>query len=164
MQYSVECRGRQAGGFQRHCIDPGDRGGGGAGYPRVGSLAGTGDKRPARILIVDDNVALAENIAELLEGDGYATVIAASAEEALPKALAQEFGVVVTDFRLPGMNGVGLIQALRAERLDARAIVISAYGDDGTVNAVRQVGARFLEKPLDFGALKQFIRGPGGLA
>ncbi|MBC8131616.1 MAG: response regulator [Deltaproteobacteria bacterium] len=111
------------------------------------------------VLIVDDNVGLAENIAEILDAEGYATEIAASAEEALPKARARVFSAVVTDFRLPGLTGVDLIRSLRKEGQYPAAVVISAYADDGTMSAAQDVGARFLGKPIDVGLLNVFLSG-----
>ncbi len=64
----------------------------------------TGD-RDRRVLVVDDNVALAENIVELLELVGYVVEIAASAEEALPKVLEGRVAFIVTDYLLPGLMG-----------------------------------------------------------
>src|SRR4051812_6411055 len=68
------------------------------------------------VLIVDDNQDLAENIAEILSMRGFATEIATSAEEALPKALPDGPGIVVSDFRLPGMSGADLIREIRRAR------------------------------------------------
>src|SRR5689334_133080 len=96
------------------------------------------------VLIVDDNVALAENVAEVLELDGYRTAIAASAEEALPLALSANMTILVTDFRLPGMNGAELVNQVRRQRSGVRCIVISAYTDDRTMSSARDAGAEFL--------------------
>lgn len=112
-----------------------------------------------RVLIVDDNLGLAENIAEILGGEGYATEIAGSAEEALRLAHAEVFAVLVTDFRLPGITGVDLIKSLRNEGQRPQAVVISAFSDDKTVGAAEEVGACFLSKPVDLGRLNQVLRG-----
>ena len=112
-----------------------------------------------RVLIVDDNLSLAENIAEILQAEGCTTDVAGSAEEALPKALTQEFGVVVTDLRLPGMDGIELLRTLGRQRMNVVTIVISAYIDDGTALAAKEVGACFLEKPLNLAALSRFVLG-----
>ena len=119
---------------------------------------------PARVLIVDDNVALAENIAEVLELEGYVTVVAASAEEALTKSPGHDFAVVVTDFRLPGIDGVELVRRVMKAHRNVRCVVISAHTDEGTVRSAETAGARFLAKPLDLGRLTRFVRNVEGTA
>jgi DNA-binding NtrC family response regulator len=110
------------------------------------------------VLIVDDNVALADNIAEILQLEGCATQVANSAEEALTKALARGVTVVVTDYRLPGINGVELIRRIIERNHRIRAVVISAYGDEATLISAGAVGARFLPKPLDIALLSHIVR------
>jgi len=63
----------------------------------------------------------------------------------------------VTDYRLPGMTGAELVRRIRAKRASVRAVVISAYTDDGTVKAAREAGAEFLSKPVDLGALSNLL-------
>ena len=109
------------------------------------------------VLVVDDNQDLAENIAEILMLRGFAPTIAGSAEEALPKALPDGPNLLVTDYRLPGMTGAELVRRIRAKRASVRAVVISAYTDDGTVKAAREAGAEFLSKPVDLGALSNLL-------
>ncbi|HXT99399.1 MAG TPA: response regulator [Polyangia bacterium] len=111
----------------------------------------------ANVLVVDDNQDLAENIAEILTLHGFTATIAASAEEALPKALPDGPTVVVTDYRLPGMTGAELVQRIREQRHTVRAVVISAYTDDNTVAAAKAAGAAFLSKPVDLGALSSIL-------
>lgn len=111
-----------------------------------------------RVLIVDDNLALAENIAEMLQIDGHVTDVAGSAEEALARAERDQPDVVVTDYRLPGINGADFIRQFRQNRLHIHALVISAYTDDGTINEARAAGATFMPKPLDFQLLTHFVR------
>ena len=110
-----------------------------------------------RVLVVDDNHDLAENIAEILGLRGYAALIATSAEEALPRALTEGLDLLVTDFRLPGMSGAELVRRVREERQAVRAVVMSAYTDDLTVAAALSAGAAFLPKPVDLGALSQLL-------
>jgi len=110
-----------------------------------------------RVLIVDDNVQLAENIAEILEFEGYRTDVAVSAEEALTKVPTYAPAVVVTDYRLPGMNGAQLVRTLRTAGLRARAVVISAHTDDSTIQEAMDAGAQFVPKPLDFKKLSLLV-------
>ena len=115
------------------------------------------ETKAPKVLVVDDNQDLAENIAEILGLRGYTALTAASAEEALPRALADGLDVLVTDFRLPGMSGAELVRRVREERQALRAIVMSAYTDDLTVAAARSAGAEFIPKPVDVGALSRLL-------
>jgi len=113
---------------------------------------------PSRVLIVDDNLQLAENIAEILEIEGYRTEVSGSAEEALAKAFAADLDALVTDYRLPGMSGAEFVRTVRQRRADIHAVVISAYTDDRTVGDARAAGAAFLPKPLDLALLRRMVR------
>jgi two-component system, OmpR family, response regulator VicR len=110
-----------------------------------------------RVLIVDDNVQLAENIAEILEFEGFRTDVALSAEEALKKVPVYAPEVVVTDYRLPGMNGAQLVRMLRTAGVRARAVVISAHTDDSTIQEATDAGAQFVAKPVDFKILSVLV-------
>jgi CheY-like chemotaxis protein len=110
-----------------------------------------------RVLVIDDNLNLAENIAEILELDGYLTEVAGSADEALAKAFPSKPDVVVTDYRLPDASGANLVRRLREVGIFPRAVVISAHTDEQTIADARSAGAKFLPKPLDIVALGRAI-------
>lgn len=114
--------------------------------------------KPKSILIVDDNVGLAENIAEILELEGHVTRVAASAEEVLATAEPPRADVLVTDYRLPGISGATLVRRLLDKGIRVHAIVISAYTDEETLADARSAGAAFVAKPVDFEALGLLIR------
>jgi len=61
--------------------------------------------------------------------------------------------VVVTDYRLPGINGASLVRHLGGIGVEVNAVVISAFTDDGTIQDAKSAGAAFLPKPVDFEAL-----------
>jgi len=122
----------------------------------MGQLSGIVGAR--RVLIVDDNVGLAENIAEILGIDGHSTVVAASAEEALAMDFASDPEVIVTDYRLPGINGADLVRQFRKLRTRVCAVVISAYTDERTMSEAKDAGAEFVAKPVDFRLLSQLVR------
>jgi DNA-binding NtrC family response regulator len=112
---------------------------------------------PRRVLIVDDNLSLAENIAEILQIDGHITRFVGSAEEAFPNALEDEPDVVVTDYRLPGINGAMFVKEFLCTHTRARAMVISAYTDTTTIAAAMNAGATFMGKPLDLKLLGRWV-------
>jgi two-component system response regulator (stage 0 sporulation protein F) len=105
--------------------------------------------RRGRILVVDDQVGLAENIAEILQGVGFQTDVAASAEEALARVDQGDVTAVVTDFRLPGASGAQLTAELRRRGHRMPVLMMSAYTDEGTIEQSRAAGAwLFLPKPV----------------
>jgi DNA-binding NtrC family response regulator len=104
-----------------------------------------------KILVVDDHIALAENLAEVLESAGYQAAVADSAEAALVRLEAGDIGALITDFKLPGRNGAELITEMRRRGSHIPAVVMSAFTDDGTLEQARSAGAlEVLAKPLDF--------------
>ena len=111
-----------------------------------------------RVLIVDDNVEMAENIAEILQMDGHSTEVAESAEEALPKAVLSQPDVLLTDYRLPGMNGAEFVRQFCGSRERVLAIVMSAYTDEMTIRNAKESGASFMAKPVNYKLLAHWVR------
>jgi DNA-binding NtrC family response regulator len=110
--------------------------------------------RSGRILVVDDEVNARSALAELLRDEGYDVETAADAFKALGKYESFSPHVVVTDLKMPGMDGIELVQKLRAAE-DAPAIVVmTAFGAvQSAVAAMRAGAADYLTKPLDFDEL-----------
>src|SRR5215467_14556592 len=93
------------------------------------------------ILFVDDHEVLARLSCEILEMQGYRAVSAYNAADALQKFEQENFDILVTDFRMEGMNGVELARRIRAKRPDVPVIIVTGYGpvDGGKdVNACLQ--------------------------
>jgi DNA-binding NtrC family response regulator len=80
------------------------------------------------ILFVDDHEVLARLSCEILEMQGYKAVSAYSAREALEKFDQQDFDILVTDFRMEGMNGVELARKIRERRPSTPVIIVTGYG------------------------------------
>jgi PAS domain S-box-containing protein len=111
-----------------------------------------------RILLVEDNASVRRTFERLLNRLGYAVTAAASAEEAAQRAMATDFGLLLTDMMLPGRSGVELADHLRERRLDLRVILMSGYTED---EAIRRTAAerriRFLHKPVDLDTLAREV-------
>src|SRR5436305_7060448 len=80
------------------------------------------------ILFVDDHEVLARLSCEILEMQGYKAVSAFSAAEALEKFDEQDFDILVTDFRMEGMNGLELAKKVREKDPNLPVIIVTGYG------------------------------------
>jgi DNA-binding NtrC family response regulator len=110
--------------------------------------------RSGRVLVVDDEVNARAALADLLRDEGYEVETAADAFKALGKYEAFSPHVVVTDLKMPGMDGVDLVKKIRGEEDGAAVVVMTAFGDVQTaVDAMRAGAADYLTKPLNFDEL-----------
>ena len=110
------------------------------------------------IHVVDDDKAMRDSVVALLEDAGYRTAAHASAEEFLKQASALEPGCVVSDVRMPGMDGLALLRKLRADGIALPLVLITGHGDVPLAVAAMKAGAvDFLEKPFDVQALLDAI-------
>jgi DNA-binding NtrC family response regulator len=80
------------------------------------------------ILFVDDHEVLARLSCEILQMHGYRAVSAYSAAEALQKFEKEDFDILVTDFRMEGMNGVELAKAVHDRQPNVPVIIVTGYG------------------------------------
>jgi CheY-like chemotaxis protein len=105
--------------------------------------------KSGHVLVVDDQIELAENIAEVLQGIGFETEVAESAEAGLDRIARGGITAVVTDYKLPGKTGAQLIEELRRRGLRIPVLMMSAYTDEMTIDRARAAGAwLFLPKPV----------------
>jgi len=105
---------------------------------------------PRSILIVDDDEGVRENLAELFTVVGYRVVTSASAPEALESLVRERVDLLLTDYRMPGPNGVELIEAARRARPGLRAVLMTAFGDSFTeIESVRRGAVGYLNKPFE---------------
>ncbi len=98
------------------------------------------------ILFVDDHEVLARLSCEILEMQGYRAVSAYSAQDALDKFQREKFDLLVTDFRMEGMNGLELAKRIHATSPNVPVIVVTGYGPldlGGDVKACLQKEALF---------------------
>ena len=105
------------------------------------------------ILIVDDDVGTRELISDILRGAEFNAAEAKSAEQALEMMRKAVYSLVILDLRMPGMGGLGFLQAYQEISPATEVIVLTAYPDHKTaVNALsgrRSAAVGYLEKPLD---------------
>jgi two-component system response regulator HydG len=111
-----------------------------------------------RILVVDDEPAARSGLEKLLKQSDFDVSTAADGEEALAAAAENAPDVVVTDLKMPKMDGMALLEKLRKQDVNLPVIVATAFGDlDAAVAAMRAGAADFLTKPIDFDVLSLAI-------
>ena len=103
-----------------------------------------------RVLLVDDDRVARVPLRDDIREAGYEVDETGSAEEALDLLEKREYDVVVTDLRMPGMDGIELLELVKSRRPDAEVIVITAYGTVQTAVRAMKLGAyEYLTKPFD---------------
>jgi len=104
--------------------------------------------------VVDDEVNARTALAELLRDEGYDVETAADAFKALGKYESFSPHVVVTDLKMPGMDGIELVKKIRASEDPAAVVVMTAFGAVASaVEAMRAGAAEYLSKPINFDEL-----------
>jgi two-component system, NtrC family, response regulator AtoC len=101
------------------------------------------------ILVVDDDASMRHLVSVILQGRGYDVRAVASADEALRELAARDHDLVLTDVRMPGMDGLALVREVRRLQPDATAIVMTAYGShDLAIDAMKAGAYDYLSKPF----------------
>ena len=101
------------------------------------------------VLVVDDEPVIRATLAEFLRGEGFAAEAAASGEEAVERAQATQFDVVLCDVSMPGMDGLEVLEALSKRCPETFVILVTAYATVETAVEAFQRGAHdYLMKPV----------------
>jgi two-component system response regulator HydG len=111
-----------------------------------------------RVLIIDDDPDHAEVVAEGLERVGYRCEIATSGSKGAKRIEKEDFDLILTDLRMPDMDGLAILHKAKLELPEAEVVVITGHGDVKTaVKAIREGAANFLEKPVSLGDLRAIM-------
>jgi CheY-like chemotaxis protein/predicted regulator of Ras-like GTPase activity (Roadblock/LC7/MglB family) len=112
-----------------------------------------------RILLVDDEPNVVKSCARMLELEGFAVEGVTSGKEALDLYRSEHFDLVLTDLKMPDVDGLEVLTAVRRLNPDAAVVIFTAYGTKESVVEALRLGAReFLEKPLDAKTLIATVR------
>jgi FixJ family two-component response regulator len=111
------------------------------------------------VVTVDDDRRIRQSLESLMESAGYAPVMFSSAEEFLRSGSLAEASCVITDVRMPGMDGFELQRRIRLERPKLPVILISGlYAAEARERALGEGAVEFLCKPFDVLGLLEIIR------
>jgi DNA-binding NtrC family response regulator len=112
-----------------------------------------------RILIVEDDQIFLRPLQRTLEVEGYEVVAVPSGEDAIDLLKNDDADLVLTDKRLPGMDGVDVVRRLKADHPDLAVVVMTAYGTiESAVDAMRLGAADYLVKPFEAAEVLMVVR------
>src|SRR5512138_1950119 len=103
-----------------------------------------------RILVVDDEEIVRESLGGWLEKDGYTVAVAPDGPSALEKIKAERWSILVVDLKMPGMNGLEVLEAAKKLQPELAVVMMTAYATVDTAVAAMKAGAYdYLVKPFD---------------
>lgn len=103
----------------------------------------------SRILVVDDEAVIREALRRILESDGHEATCVSSGHAALEKVQEQSFDLVITDLKMPGMNGIEVLKSIKVLQPKVPIIIITGYATVETaVDAIKQGAFDYLSKPF----------------
>src|SRR5712691_8857896 len=111
-----------------------------------------------RVLVVDDEPKMQRVLEIMLRKMGHDVLLAADGQEALKLAQSVPIDLVMTDLRMPGMDGLALLTALREQGIDAPIITLTAHGTiESAVTAMKSGAYDYILRPFDVEAVEMVV-------
>jgi two-component system response regulator (stage 0 sporulation protein F) len=111
-----------------------------------------------RILVVDDEEGARELFNTILTDEGYEVTLANNGQDALSRMVNGAYDLVVTDIKMPGMDGLQLLQELRKTGSQVDVIMVTAYGEvESYLKAMSLGAAEYINKPIRIKELKRIV-------
>ncbi len=112
------------------------------------------------ILVVDDEPATLTELCEFLAEEGYEVTPAGNGAEALREFERRRYKIVVTDVRMPEMNGLELLRRIKKISGETSVVIVTGHGSESlAVEALRAGASNYLKKPIDLGELERILIG-----
>src|SRR5690349_6305000 len=103
-----------------------------------------------RVLIVDDEAAIANGLSAILSDAGYDVEVASDGQKALERLQSDQFGVVLAGLKMPKLDGISLLKSLRSQRSSTEFVMITGQGStELAIEAMKEGAADYIEKPLN---------------
>ena len=113
----------------------------------------------ARILLIEDDSGITDTLQRVLAAEGHEVAIEKRGDDGLARAIKDSFNLVITDLKLPGLNGLELVRQLHAAKPRLPIILVTAFGTTETAIEAMKVGAYdYLLKPFDIPQLIELVR------
>jgi len=111
-----------------------------------------------KILVVDDEEGARELFNTILTDEGYEVTLAVKGEDGISQFKNALFDLVVTDIKMPGMDGLQLLQEIRKTGSKADVIMVTAYGEvESYLKAMSLGAAEYINKPIRIKELKRIV-------
>ena len=105
--------------------------------------------RTMDILLIDDDEWIRDSLSIFFEGEGCHLTALETAEEGMAALKGQNYDIVITDYRLPGMDGLEFLKRIQDMQPHAMKVLITAYGSGEVVSEANKIGIHdFIEKPF----------------
>jgi nitrogen regulation protein NR(I) len=115
-------------------------------------------KSPAKILLVEDDAAIVMALRRVLAEEEHEVIVETRGDDGLARALNTDFDVVITDLKLPGLNGLDLVRQLHAERPRVPILMMTAHGTTETAIEATKSGAYdYLVKPFEMPEMLKLV-------
>ena len=112
----------------------------------------------ARILLIEDDSGITDTLQRVLAAEGHEVAIEKRGDDGLARAIKDPFNLVITDLKLPGLNGLELVRQLHAAKPRLPIILVTAFGTTETAIEAMKVGAYdYLLKPFDIPQLIELV-------
>ena len=113
----------------------------------------------AKILLIEDDAGITDTLQRVLVEEGHEVAVERRGDDGLARAAKDSFNVVITDLRLPGLNGLNLVRQLHAAQPRLPIILVTAFGTTETAIEATKFGAYdYLLKPFDMPRLLDLVR------
>ncbi len=107
------------------------------------------NKKDFRILVVDDDDIAREVVGSVLSREGYSVLSSRDGLQAISALMTEDVGMVITDFRMPGADGLEVLKSAVRVSPDISVVIITAYGTlDSTLEAIAEGAYDYLTKPF----------------
>ncbi len=111
-----------------------------------------------KILLIDDDEWIRDSLRLFFEAEGCSIIALETAEEGLEALRCERFDIIITDYKLPGMDGLTFLEQIQPSHTDAIKILITAYKNKEVVRQARKIGVQgLIAKPFSSDAIESSL-------
>jgi DNA-binding NtrC family response regulator len=115
--------------------------------------------KKAKVLVVDDEVAFADNIAKLISKRGYEVTTVNNGQSAVEALDESDFDIIILDLKMPGLDGLATLKLIKGKRPGVEVIILTGHGSmESGIDGIQLGAFDFIMKPVRFEDLHEKIR------